>query len=123
MRYLIAILAVAVIFGCGKDKKNPADPGTVNNDPNAPYVEVTYPANAQVFGHATQSIKVQVTATDADGISTVYIYVNAALKAADKTAPYTYTILPPYDGHYRVCAIAYDNSGKQNMDCIDFTVQ
>lgn len=124
MRYLIALLSGMIVLGCG-NKGNPTQPSDFTSDPGdtqAPYVEITYPANAQVIPRSTESIKITVAAHDDTGIQGVQIYVNAELKTYDMAAPYTFTIYRP-SGGYRVCAKAYDVTGKQNMDCINFSVQ
>jgi hypothetical protein len=82
-----------------------------STDTTPPSVEVTS------IGYDGKFLTVTVSATDADGVSRVELYIDGALKSTDSSAAYTFRLntRPWPQGSHTVQARAYDNAGNSSI--------
>ncbi len=89
---------------------------TVDN--TAPTVSITSPSNgATVSGTTTISI----TAADNIGVANITLYINGAIVASLKTAPYSFNYSFTNDGTYTINAVAKDAIGNSASNAIAVT--
>ncbi|MEY2563975.1 MAG: hypothetical protein QOH88_2168 [Verrucomicrobiota bacterium] len=83
----------------------------LNND--VPSVEINLPEN-QVYSR-NSAVTIPVTATDANGIQRVELYVDGELYGLTSNAPYSFNIQGLEAGTHSLIAFAYDNSGAAGV--------
>ncbi|HUH01434.1 MAG TPA: PHB depolymerase family esterase [Kofleriaceae bacterium] len=119
-RGICASFRIAEFFGLtGPSTTNPPCAGEDCTDPpvggTPPTVDITSPSGGStVSGTAT----VSVTAGDDTGIDRVELYVDGAMQAADRQAPWAFDWQTAAfsDGPHTLMAIAYDTDGNIAVD-------
>ena len=98
---------------------------TVSNgatgDITPPDVSITSPENGDTV---SETIKIEVSATDAGGIDRVEFWVDSVLKTTDNKFPYSYSwdTESVDDGETMIVAKAFDDAGNQDFDYVVVTV-
>jgi hypothetical protein len=92
---------------------------SIPSNPNqSPSVTITSPANNATFLQG-DTILINATATDSDGIiRNVTFYNDSILLATDTIAPYGYTLRNISSGTYRFRAVALDSNGATGTSSI-----
>lgn len=85
--------------------------GGVRIDTEPPMVTIANPAPGSVI---SESISLNATATDGNGITSVAFYINGALRATDTAAPYSHAwnVDGEMDGDYVIRVVATDGVGR-----------
>lgn len=93
-----------------------------NADDGMPTVEITDPANNDIFIEG-DIVSIDATATDEDGtISNIFYYINDELIQEEWVAPYAFDWTAESAGTYTIKAVATDNDGNKAEDVITIKV-